>query len=68
MPAVPPVTIPEEEPIAAVPGRSLFQVPPPGASLKEVVKPEHTASVPEIGPGTVLTVTTAVVKQPVGKA
>jgi len=41
------------------------QVPPMGASDKDVVKPEHTVSAPEIAPGPGLTVSVATALQPV---
>ena len=67
VPATPPVTTPVLKTTLAVPDPGLLlQVPPPGVSLRVVVKPEHTLSVPDMAAGTVLTVTTAVLIQPVG--
>jgi hypothetical protein len=63
LPAVPPVTIPEEEPIDAVEGALLLQVPPP-KSLSVVVPNEHTTAVPRIAEGNGLTVSGIVTKQP----
>jgi hypothetical protein len=60
----PPVTIPVVKPAVAIPVALLLQVPPP-ASLSVVVKPEHTLRLPNIAVGNGLTVTTAVVIQPV---
>jgi hypothetical protein len=51
--------------VASVPSLEL-QVPPPDASLNDVVKPTHTLAVPAIAPGNGLTVTTDVILQPVG--
>ena len=63
VPAVPPVTTPVAVITLAVPEALLAQVPPPGASLNEVVKPEQTVSVPNMVPGNVVTVTTIVAAQ-----
>ncbi len=63
---VPPVTMPVVDPTVAMPVLLLLQVPPP-ASDNVVVKPEQTLSVPSIVVGNGLTVTTAVIIQPVGK-
>ena len=60
----PPVTTPVVNPTVAMPVALLLHVPPP-ASLSVVVKPEHTVSVPSIAVGNGLTVTTAVMIQPV---
>ena len=67
MPAIPPVTIPVNDPIEATLGVLLLQVPPPGLSLSDVVKPEHKVPTPLIATGKEFTVTTEVVIQPVGK-
>jgi hypothetical protein len=64
VPALTPVTIPEEEPIVAIEGLPLLHVPPP-VPVKIIVDPTHTLPGPVIAPGMGLTVTTAVVKQPV---
>ena len=63
---VPPVTIPVVEPTVATPVALLLHVPPP-ASDKVVVNPEQTLRLPSIAVGNGLTVTTAVMIQPVPK-
>ena len=67
VPAVEPVTIPVDEPIVAL-LLLLLQTPPDGVEFNVVVKPAHTLSVPVIEEGLGLTVTTAVLKQPVPTA
>jgi hypothetical protein len=62
-PEVMPVTIPEEEPIDALP-LLLLQVPPP-ASDKVVVAATQTDNVPVIPDGSGSTVTIVVVRHPV---
>ena len=62
----PPVTMPDDEPTVATAVVPLTHVPPAGTSLNAVVRPAHTVSVPEIAAGNELTVTTAVLIQPVG--
>ena len=62
----PPVTMPVVDPTLAIPVALLLQIPPPAASVKVVVNPEQTASVPSIAVGNGFTVTTAVMMQPVG--
>src|ERR1043165_2201601 len=42
----------------------LLQIPPSVGSLRVVVDPSQTLATPDIAPGTVLTVTTVVVRQP----
>lgn len=59
-----PDTIPEEDPIDAD-DPAAVHVPPDVASLRVVVDPTHTLSVPVMATGSGLTVTVAVVKQPV---
>jgi hypothetical protein len=61
------VTRPELLPIVAMPVLLLIHVPPPVASLRVVVEPEQTLSVPLIGGGGVLTVMGIVAIQPVPK-
>ena len=63
MPAVIPVTIPVV-PMDALP-LLMLHVPPPVASLSEVVRPLHTPVVPDMVAGNAPTVTTDVVLQPV---
>jgi hypothetical protein len=58
--------MPVVNPTVAIPVALLLQVPPP-ASLRVVVNPEHTVSVPSIAVGNGLTVTTVVIIQVVGK-
>ena len=60
-----PVTTPVVEPTIAIVVLLLLQLPPDVRSLKGVVSPEHTLSVPSIDVGKGLTVAIAVVKQPV---
>jgi hypothetical protein len=64
---VPPVTMPVVAPTEAIPVLLLLHVPPEAALLSVVVDPEQTLSVPSMDVGKVLTVTTAVAIQPVGK-
>lgn len=66
VPAVMPVTTPVV-PIPAMPALPLIQVPPGDISLRLVVAPAHTFSVPVIGAtaGSPFTVTTLTVVQPV---
>ena len=63
---VPPVTTPVVDPTLAIPVALLLPVPPP-ASLNVVVKPEQTVKLPNIAVGNGLTVTSAVMIQPVPK-
>lgn len=68
MTAVPidaPVTAPVIEPIDAIPGLLLLQVPPGVASLNILPVPTHIARIPDIGPGLGYTVTVVVLKHPV---
>ena len=62
VPAVLPVTIPEDEPIAAL-ALLLLQVPPGVASLSKVVSRGHTVPVPVIASGNGLMVTMVVAIQ-----
>ena len=62
----PPVTTPVDPTTAATNGALLLHVPDGVASVKVVVKPAHTTSIPLIEPGNGFTVTTTAVKQPVG--
>ena len=65
VPADTPVTMPEDEPTVAMDGLPLLQVPPP-LHERMMVEPTQTLPEPVMGPGDALTVTTAVMKQPVG--
>ena len=65
MPGVPPVTVPDAEPILAIRLLLLVQVPPLTVLVRVVVRPVHTCVTPEIADGSGLTVTTAVAWQPV---
>lgn len=65
VPAVNPVTVPEEL-MLPMDGALLLHVPPPVVSDKVVVNPVHTVVLPVIGFGRGLTVTTEVVVQPEG--
>ena len=58
--------MPVIDPTLAIPVALLLQVPPPAASVKVVVNPEQTTSVPSIAVVRGFTVTTAVMIQPVG--
>ena len=62
-----PVTTPVVNPTVATAVLLLVQLPPPGVSPRFVVDPEQTVLIPVIAVGNGLTVTIAVVKQPVGK-
>ena len=67
MTAVPPataVTVPSE-PTVATEVLLLDQTPPAAASVSDSVEPAHTGALPVIGVGSALTVTTAVLVQPV---
>jgi len=64
VPSETPVTTPVEEPIVATDGVLLAHVPVPPA-VNVIVPTLHTTSGPVIGLGRLLTVNTAVVKQPV---
>ena len=60
-------SMPEVEPIVAVTVLPLLHVPPMAGSVSGVNEPWHTGLVPTIASGEVLTVTTMVAIQPVGK-
>lgn len=64
VPEVIPVTIPEPDPIIAIAGLLLIQVPPPG-SIRVVVEPTHTDKLPVIREGNGLTVIVSIVLHPV---
>ena len=66
VPADTPVTTPLLAPIVAILVVLLLHVPGALASVSAVLEPAHTSSVPLISAGNGLTVTTAVVIQPVG--
>ena len=59
------MTSPVDELIVATVVLLLLQIPPPTASVNDVVWVAQTVSIPCIGPGNVLTVTTAVEVHPV---
>lgn len=65
MPAATPVTTPLLVPTVASVTLLLVQVPVPVAFVNVVVNPTHTLAVPLMDAGNGLTVTAAVVKQPV---
>jgi hypothetical protein len=65
VPGITPVTIPELEPTVELP-LLLVHTPPGGVAVNVVVNPTHTLAVPEIDDGDGFTVTTVVVKHPVG--
>jgi hypothetical protein len=62
-----PVTIPDNEPIVAIPGKPELQTPPVGVQVRLIVEPTHTVDGPVIGPGIGLTVIDTDAEQPVGK-
>ena len=66
VPAVTPVTMPEEEPTVAL-VLLLLQVPPAVASVSVIVAPSQTEELPEIdgGVGFTVTVTVVVFVQPI---
>jgi hypothetical protein len=64
LPVDSPVTIPVEEPTIAISVLPLLQVPPTERSLSDVVVPVQILVAPVIKPGSGLTVTVIVVKQP----
>jgi hypothetical protein len=69
VPAATPVTTPDDDPIVAIAGVLLVQVPPDGVPDNIIVEPTHTAMVPVelvTADGNGLTVTVAVRIQPVG--
>ena len=65
VPANAPVTIPDDDPMAAIAGLLLVHVPPAGVEFSVVVNPTQTASVPVMFVGLALTVTIAVLIHPV---
>ena len=65
LPASRPLTIPLSEPIVAVPGALLVQVPPGTISESVTGIPTHAIDGPRIGPGTGLTVTVSLTAHPV---
>jgi hypothetical protein len=67
VPVAMPVTIPVEDPMVAINVLPLAQVPPPGLPLSVVVEPTQTLALGlAIIVGNGFTVTTAVMRQPVG--
>lgn len=67
VPADTPSTNPDVEPIVAIPVLLLLHTPPAVASFKVVVPSTQTLVTPVIEDGKGFTVTTVVVRQPVGK-
>jgi hypothetical protein len=65
VPAFTPVTTPVPAPTVALDVLLLVHVPPPGLLLSVVVLPTHTAAVPLIDDGAVVTETIFVAAQPV---
>ena len=65
-PGVIPNSTPLNEPIIAVAGTLLLQVPPGIASDRDNVLPAQTVDEPMIGPGALLTVTTITARHPDG--
>lgn len=66
VPAATPLIIPLVLPMSATDVVPLIQVPPIVTFERVVVDPSHITGTPEIDAGTEFTVTTDVVKQPVG--
>ncbi len=66
VPALIPVTIPEDDPIVATPVLVLVQVPPIVVLLAVIDNPTQTLAGPVIVAGSGFTVTIVVVKHPVG--
>ena len=67
VPAVPPVTTPDDDPIAAIDVLLLDHVPPAGVLLNVPVAPWQPANAPVIASGSGFTVTTRDEKQVVGR-
>ena len=67
VPASTPVTTPLPDPIVAIVVALLVHEPPAEPSVKFVVNPAQTLSVPVIAEGNGLTVAIAVIIHPVGK-
>lgn len=63
VPAPAPVTVPELEPMVAIPELLLVHIPPVGVQLSKVVNAVHTVVVPDIDPGADVTLTVFVEKQ-----
>lgn len=51
VPAETPVTTPDDDPIVAIPGEPLLQVPPPVASASVTADPTHNDAAPNIAEG-----------------
>ena len=66
VPGPAPKTVPPPVPIVATPVLLLVHVPPPVASVNDVVAPWHIVNVPSIGVVDALTVTIAVAIHPDG--
>jgi hypothetical protein len=60
-----PVTVPDDEPIIAMPGREELHRPPLTPSVSVVFAPAHTFNVPLMVVGAEVTVTVVVETQPV---
>jgi hypothetical protein len=67
IPVATPVTTPVAASTVAIAGVLLVQVPPVGVLDNVRVPPTHAVAVPAIAVGKALTVTVAVVIQPVGR-
>jgi hypothetical protein len=65
VPTLMPLTIPDSEPTAAIPGDAELQDPPGTPSVRVVVVPAQTVETPAIGVGELVTVTVIVALQPV---
>lgn len=66
MPAATPVTIPELDPMVAIPVDAEVHVPPNTVLPNAEVAPTQAFSVPVIRPGAIFTVTGIGIEQPVG--
>ena len=66
VPADNPVTIPDEEPIAATEGLVLTHVPPPEGSVNAAGSPVQTVAGPDIGNTRLITLIVVVAEHPDG--
>lgn len=64
VPAISALTTPDDEPMVAMAGLLLLQVPPGVASVSVVVKPMQPLVVPFMVPGSGFTVTAVIAVQP----
>ena len=66
VPGAIPDTVPDNDPIVAMPVEPEIQSPPGTPSVRVVAAPVHTVVTPVTETGVVLTVTIVVILQPVG--